>query len=79
MFYFTYWQLVFFSIDADEQKWRKAIEDDEIEDYPNYLIVDGNKSPLCKYIYLKAIPHYTLVNKEGMLIQAQAPRIEELH
>ena len=72
-------QLIYFSIDADEQKWRKAIEDDEIGDYPNYLIVDGIKSPLCKYIYLKAIPHYTLVNKEGMLIQSQATRIEELH
>ena len=72
-------QLIYFSIDADEQKWRKAVEDDEIGDYPNYLIVDGIKSPLCKYIYLKAIPHYTLVNKEGMLIQAQATRIEELH
>lgn len=71
-------QLVYFSIDADEQRWRKAVAEDEIENYPNYLIVNGNKSPLCKYIYLSPIPHYILVNKEGKLIKPQAPRLEEL-
>ena len=72
-------QLVYFSIDADENRWRKAVADDKIEDSPNYLIVDGNKSPLCRYIYVKSIPHYALVNKNGVLIQAQATRLEELH
>ena len=72
-------QLVYFSIDADENRWRKAVAGDKIEDSPNYLIVDGNKSPLCRYIYVKSIPHYALVNKNGVLIQAQATRLEELH
>ena len=72
-------QLVYFSIDADENRWRKAVADDKIEDSPNYIIVDGNKSPLCRYIYVKSIPHYALVNKNGVLIQAQATRLEELH
>lgn len=72
-------QLVYFSIDADENRWKKAVADDKIEDSPNYLIVDGNKSPLCTYIYVKSIPHYALVNKNGVLIQAQATRLEELH
>lgn len=72
-------QLVYFSIDADENRWRKAVADDKIEDSPNYLIVDGNKSPLCRCLYVKSIPHYALVNKNCVLIQAQATRLEELH
>ena len=71
-------QLVYFSIDTDEQRWRKAVAEDEIENNPNYLIVNGNKSPLCKYIYLGPIPHYILVNKEGKLIKPQETRLEEL-
>ena len=71
-------QLVYFSIDADENRWRDAIKEDKTEGSPNYLIVNGSKSPLYRFLNIHAIPHYSLANKEGKHINPNATSLIDL-
>ena len=68
-------QIVFLyiSIDANEEAWRKAIVDLEIEGVN--VISPGNwNSDVCKYYQINSIPRYMIMNKKGEIVEFNAKR-----
>ena len=66
-------KFIFISLDKDEKQWRKAIARIDVEG-THYLISEGVKSPLIKYLSLQEIPRYIILDKTGRLINRDAPR-----
>ena len=68
-------QIVFLyiSIDANEEAWRKAIVDLQIEGVN--VISPGNwNSDVCKYYQINSIPRYMIINKKGDVVEFNAKR-----
>jgi thiol-disulfide isomerase/thioredoxin len=66
---------IYISIDklSDEEKWRTATLKDSISEN-QFLLIDGNNSPLAKFIKLGAIPRYLILNQDHKLKNYDAPR-----
>ena len=65
---------VYLSIDKDYQKWKKAVENEDLTYYKhNYLTVNYPASKFFEQLKLSSIPRYLLYNKEGELIHKNAP------
>ena len=68
-------QIVFLyiSIDADQNAWKKGIQDLGIEGVN--VISPGNwNSKACKYFQINSIPRYMIMNKKGEIVDFNAKR-----
>ena len=68
-------QIVFLyiSIDADQNAWKKGIQDLGIEG--ENVISPGNwNSKVCKYFQINSIPRYMIMNKKGDIVDFNAKR-----
>ncbi len=65
---------VYFSIDRGQEEWRKASKSDGLEGYVhNYLVLNHEKSEMKQQLEIEAIPRYLIFNKEGKLVEKNAP------
>ena len=66
---------IYLSIDEDEKKWLEKSK--ELESYLNvrnqYLVMNGSKSPLGRYLKIHWIPRYIILNKENQIVLNNAP------
>ena len=60
------------SIDENEQSWRKIIEEKQLGGV--HLIANGFGDPVPKSYQVEGIPKYVLIDKDGNLIDSNAPR-----
>ena len=64
---------LYISIDANQEAWKKAIQDMEIKGVN--LISPGNwNSEVCRYFQISSIPRYMLLNKKGDVVDFNAKR-----
>lgn len=68
-------EVLFLSLDDNYQKWSKASERLEINNLDNsFQILNLENSKFMKEYKLKTIPRYMIINKEGKIINQDAPR-----
>ena len=68
-------KFVYVSIDKSITAWRKASEQEAIQNFQyNYWLPDFQNSKISKLLKLESIPRYILINKEGKIVNADAPR-----
>ena len=64
---------LYISIDADQNAWKKGIQDNAIEGVN--LISPGNwGSKVCKYFQINSIPRYMIMDKKGDIVDYNAKR-----
>lgn len=68
-------QVLSISLDkeVDKTKWLEAIEILEM-DWENWIIYEGFDSVFCKELEIAGIPRYLLLDKEGEIMNSNAPR-----
>lgn len=69
------YQYIYLSIDngSDSLKWQKATLEDGITQN-QYLLVDGIRSPLARYMKLQSIPRYVMLQQDHTIKNFDAPR-----
>ena len=65
---------IYISADDDAGAWLKAMKQIGLSDADNYLLPKGKKSELAKQLNVRTLPHYILTDKNGKIINADAPR-----
>ena len=66
---------VYLAINDKEEAWKKAILSAELNDVDdNYLILNNKTSTLLEEFNIKSIPRYIIYDKNGRLINKDAPR-----
>lgn len=65
---------VYVSLDIDEAKWKQAIEEEGISNAYNFIRSQVKGSKILKGQIVQAIPRYMIINKQGELINNNAPR-----
>lgn len=65
---------VYISLDIDEAKWKQAIEEEGISSAYNLISSQAKGSKILKGQTVQAIPRYMIIDKEGKLAEANAPR-----
>ena len=69
--------VLYLSIDKLPQPWLAASSQEKLADYPeNYLIVNYQTAEFFRQQQLTAIPRYMILDKQGRLVQANAPSAE---
>lgn len=63
---------IYLSFDKNKNAWQKEVNDDKSSG--NYLLTQNFKSPFAGYFDIKSIPRYLIFNKDGQLINGNAPR-----
>ncbi|MGJ1433537.1 TlpA family protein disulfide reductase [Sphingobacterium spiritivorum] len=67
---------LYISIDDSEDKWRKAINEDQIEGI-HLLSKGGVKSPVARAFNIAGVPRYVIIGRDGRVIDSAAPRPSE--
>ena len=67
-------EFIYISIDDDETRWKKGIEDNELDNGIMLLSPGGWKSDACKYFQINSIPRYMIIDKKGNIVNINAPR-----
>lgn len=71
-------EFIYISIDQDFTTWQEASQEEGLSVYSNsYLLLDYKNSPLNRQFNLSAIPRYVIINKDGKIIDGDAPRPQE--
>ena len=65
---------VYISMDIEEDKWKKAIEEEGLSNDTHFLGKSIKESKVLKGQSVRAIPRYMIINKKGELVNADAPR-----
>ncbi|MGI8634365.1 MAG: TlpA family protein disulfide reductase [Segetibacter sp.] len=65
------------SIDNESFPWRDAIIRQDIQSWNNFLLLNATKSAFFKQYKINAIPRYLLFDKEGKVMNANAPSPSE--
>ena len=67
---------LYVSVDNDEEKWRAFLENDQDlkGTHINELENESGKSDIYQAYMLSGIPHYILIDQEGKIVDANAPR-----
>jgi peroxiredoxin len=60
-------------VDSDEKAWKKSLGVLN-PDGVNLLAEGWTHNPVCKVYHINGIPHYCLIDKDGRIINAVAPR-----
>jgi thiol-disulfide isomerase/thioredoxin len=61
------------SIDKDAFRWRSEIIQRNIKGWNNFLLIDAAKTSFSKQYKINEIPRYLLFDKQGKVINSQAP------
>jgi len=61
------------SIERETQTWQKYVIANNTEISNNYLMIDQEKSSFIKQFGINSIPRYMLIDKEGQIINPEAP------
>ena len=64
---------LFVSMDDHKDHWKKAIAEDNIQGV-HVLSSDGNKGSFAKRYNISGIPHYMIIDKNGIMQNNKAPR-----
>ena len=65
---------IYLSADNNINAWKNACRQHGLAGYPyNYLVIDFSKSVFCKQWHIQSFPHYVLIDKNGKLININAP------
>ena len=65
---------LYISIDSDFEKWEKTSEKEGLTDENSLLAVNYPTASFFKELQMKNIPRYLLFNKDGKLVQKNAPQ-----
>ncbi|UTA67905.1 TlpA disulfide reductase family protein [Emticicia sp. 21SJ11W-3] len=65
---------IYISMDDNPVAWQKAIKQIGLSETHNYLLPKGNDSEIAKKLKIVAIPRYIIMDKEGRVINSDAPR-----
>ena len=69
---------MFISQDEMLGSWKRACEQEKLDQLKsNYLMVDFQKSDFKKDYNITTIPRYILIDKNGHIVNANAPRPNE--
>lgn len=66
-------EIISISIDEKQDKWKKKLEADKPE-WRQFIVPDGFKSELCREYRINGIPRFMLFDKDGKIINVNAPR-----
>lgn len=66
-------EIISISIDEKQDKWKKKLEADKPE-WRQFIVPDGFKSELCREYKISGIPRFMLFDKDGKIINVNAPR-----
>jgi thiol-disulfide isomerase/thioredoxin len=61
------------SLDSDVEAWVNRVSQLHIDSLSSYLLLEKEKSSIVKEIGLDAVPRYVLFDKDGKMINADAP------
>lgn len=64
---------LYISIDDNEERWRKAIQEDKIEGI-HLLSKGGTNSVVAKAFNISGIPRYVIIGRDGRIVDNDAPR-----
>jgi thiol-disulfide isomerase/thioredoxin len=68
---------IYLSIDQTAKPWLVASEKEKLRTYPDsYLVVNAKTSDFVKQQKIDAIPRYMIFDKQGKLVYANAPKVE---
>ena len=65
---------IYISIDEDFSAWKFASEKIGLLSSESFLLPNGNESIIAKQFKLQSIPRYLIMDKDGKLIDSDAPR-----
>jgi len=65
---------LYVSIDGNVQDWMKAAGQEKLNRDDSYLFLNSDDAPFVKQYGLHSIPRYMLIDKNGRIIMADAPR-----
>lgn len=67
---------IYISVDSDSSAWKKAVKECETSSFggKNYLLLNGDESLFMKQIKARYIPQYVMIDKEGKVVDTNAPR-----
>ncbi|MGW8121131.1 TlpA family protein disulfide reductase [Roseivirga echinicomitans] len=66
---------LYLSIDKDYDAWNKSNTEQKLRGYPNsYMIVNKDQSSFLSDLELSSIPRYLIFDKQGRLVDENAPR-----
>lgn len=68
---------VFISIDEKEKAWKLAIDKTDTKNYEHYIL--NKNSELYNFFDLSTIPRHAIVNRDGKLINFNAPRPHQVN
>jgi thiol-disulfide isomerase/thioredoxin len=67
-------EFVFISLDIDREKWISALKEEGLADNKyNLMTSDMQSTPLSKSLKINAIPRYVIFDKQGNLVNDNAP------
>ncbi|TKG94929.1 TlpA family protein disulfide reductase [Puteibacter caeruleilacunae] len=65
---------IYLSMDKNRQQWLQAVKDEEMENQPeSYMIINAQASEYIKGLQIRSIPRYLLYNRDGVLVNKNAP------
>jgi thioredoxin-related protein len=67
-------EFVYISIDDNESRWKKGIEDNQLNEGKMLLSSGGWSSAACSYFKINSIPRYMIFDKKGRVVSDNAPR-----
>lgn len=67
---------IYVSVDSNSSDWKKAVKECETSSFggKNYLLLNGEESLFMKQIKAMYIPQYVMIDKEGKVVDTNAPR-----
>ncbi|UTA67907.1 TlpA disulfide reductase family protein [Emticicia sp. 21SJ11W-3] len=65
---------IYISMDDNPVAWQKAIKQIGLSENQNYLMPEGSNSEMAKKLKIITIPRYMIMDKEGKIINSDAPR-----
>lgn len=66
---------IYLSVDIDKDKWKTACQAAQLDSvFHNYLILNGQSSSVYAEYGIKTLPRYMIFDREGNLLNADAPR-----
>ncbi len=68
---------LYLSMDSNINAWKRAVTEQGLDPKRCYLIDKEKESTIAKQYKVKTIPHYLIFNKNGVIINSNAPRPSE--
>jgi thiol-disulfide isomerase/thioredoxin len=65
---------IYLSEDKDIGKWKKVIQEEDLDIDENFLFLDTDNSTFRKRFNITTIPRYIVINKDGQVVNSDAPR-----